>query len=80
MNGIAILLTVLATGDSWQIASLEQGQVPQITQQQADYYTVFDYGGLIVVTLIGFVLLRLVLRNRRIRAADAASTTGPAAD
>jgi RsiW-degrading membrane proteinase PrsW (M82 family) len=83
MNGIAILLTVLATGDSWQIASLEQGQVPQITQQQADYYTVFDYGGLLVVTLIGFVLLRLVLRHRRTRAADRATigqatTGGPA--
>ena len=70
MNGIAILLTVLVTGSSWQIAALEQGNVPRITQQQADYYTIFDYGGLIVVTLIGFVLLRLVLRHRRIRASD----------
>jgi RsiW-degrading membrane proteinase PrsW (M82 family) len=73
MNGIAILLTVLVTGDSWQIASLQQGEVPRITQQQVDYYTAFDYGGLLVVTLIGFLLLRRVLRHRRIRAADAAT-------
>ena len=76
MNGIAILLTVLVTGDDWQVASLRGGDVPQITQQQVDYYTVFDYGGLAVVTVIGFLLLRLVLRHRRIRAADAA-TAGP---
>jgi len=78
MNGIAILLTVLVTGDSWQIATLEQGEVPQITQQQVEYYTVFDYTGLALVTLIGFLLLRMVLRHRRIRAADAATTGGPA--
>ena len=77
MNGIAILLTVLVTGDSWQIASLEQGEVPQITEQQVECYTLFDYGGLIVVTLIGVVLLRLVLRHRRIRAADAATASDP---
>ncbi|HEV7655474.1 MAG TPA: hypothetical protein VGP36_12190 [Mycobacteriales bacterium] len=70
MNGIAILLTVLVTGDSGQITTLEQGQVPQISQQQVEYYPVFDDGGLVVVTLIGVVLLRLVLRHRRIRAAD----------
>jgi hypothetical protein len=35
-----------------------------------EYYTVFDYGGLALVTLLGFLLLRLVLRHRRIRATD----------
>jgi RsiW-degrading membrane proteinase PrsW (M82 family) len=78
MNGIAILLTVLVTGNSWQIASLQRGDVPQITQQQVEYYTVFDYGGLIVVTLIGVVLLRLVLRHRRTRAADHETLAGQA--
>jgi RsiW-degrading membrane proteinase PrsW (M82 family) len=70
MNGVAILLTVLVTGDSWQITSLEQGEVPQITQAQVEYYTIFDYAGLALVTLLGFLLLRLVLRHRRSRAAD----------
>jgi len=77
MNGIAILLTVLVTGHSWQVASLEQSQVPQITAEQADYFTAFDYGGLALVTLIGFLLLRLVLRHRRIRAADGATAGDP---
>jgi hypothetical protein len=52
---------VLVTGDSWQITTLEQGQVPQISQQQVDYDTVFDYGGLIVVTLIGVEITLAVL-------------------
>lgn len=76
MNGIAIVLTVLITGDSWQIVSLEEGQVPQISQEQANYYTVLGYTGLALVSLVGLLVLRRLPRSRRLREAAAGSGDG----
>jgi protease PrsW len=71
MNGIAIVLTVLLTGQPWQIVTLESGRVPEITAQQATVFTLLSEGGLVVVSLLGLLVLRYVLRSDRLHPPDA---------
>jgi RsiW-degrading membrane proteinase PrsW (M82 family) len=71
MNGIAIVLTVLLTGQQWQIRTLESGRVPQISPEQADVFTLLSDGGLAVVTLLGLLLLQYVLRSDRLHPPEA---------
>jgi RsiW-degrading membrane proteinase PrsW (M82 family) len=71
MNGIAIVLTVLLTGQQWQIVTLESGRVPQISAEQADVFTVLSAGGLAVVSLLGLFALRYVLRTDRLHPPEA---------
>jgi len=68
MNGIAIVLTVLITGDRWQVTTLERGQVPPVTEEQLHWYSVITWGGLAVVSLLGLVVLLRVLHSPRLRA------------
>jgi len=81
MNGIAIVLTVLITGDSWQVRTLESGHVPPITQQQLHIYSILTYTGLALVSLVGLLVLVGVLRSERLRRSELlASGDGPALD
>jgi RsiW-degrading membrane proteinase PrsW (M82 family) len=71
MNGIAIVLTVLLTGQQWQIVTPESGRVPQITPEQADVFTALSLGGLALVSLLGLLVLWHVLRSARLHPPDA---------
>jgi RsiW-degrading membrane proteinase PrsW (M82 family) len=73
MNGIAIVLTVLLTGQQWQIVTLESGRVPQITPEQANVFTMLSDGGLALVSLLGLLVLWYVLRSDRLHPPDALS-------
>jgi RsiW-degrading membrane proteinase PrsW (M82 family) len=63
MHGIALALTLLLTGATWQFRLLEQGYQPQPTGTQVTLFTVLSWGGLAVVALIGVAWL-LALRRR----------------
>ncbi|MFD1934791.1 MULTISPECIES: PrsW family intramembrane metalloprotease [Nonomuraea] len=62
MNAIAIALTLLLTGKSWQFDQLRIGRVPEVTETQVHLYTVLDLGGLLVVSVAGLLWLRAIAR------------------
>ncbi|MFI6324577.1 PrsW family intramembrane metalloprotease [Nonomuraea sp. NPDC050556] len=65
MRGLAIALTLLFTGKSWQFDALRIGQVPQATNGQVNLYTALDWIGLVVISVIALMWLRSIDRSAR---------------
>jgi RsiW-degrading membrane proteinase PrsW (M82 family) len=63
MHSIALMVTLLLTGTPYQYRLLEQGYQAEPTASQATLFTVFSWGGLILVSLIGIGWLRAVRRR-----------------
>jgi RsiW-degrading membrane proteinase PrsW (M82 family) len=66
MHGIAVVLTYLITASERQIRLFEQGYVPRPTEEQVHLLTILDWGGLIVISLLGLAWLG-ALRRRAAR-------------
>ncbi len=58
MRGIALILTALVTGASPQQIAVTGGLLAPPTSRQIDVYLVFQWGGLIIISLVGFLWLR----------------------
>ncbi|TVT24361.1 PrsW family intramembrane metalloprotease [Amycolatopsis acidiphila] len=63
MHGIALVLTLVLTGTPWQYQLLAQGYEPEPTAAQADLFTVFSWGGLVIVAVLGLIWLRAAHRR-----------------
>ncbi|GAA2657215.1 PrsW family intramembrane metalloprotease [Nonomuraea recticatena] len=70
MNAIAIGLTLVFTGQSWQFSQLRIGRVPRVTEQQVHLYTVLDWGGLLLISVIGLLWLRSIARAPTVRVVE----------
>ncbi|HEY0447809.1 PrsW family intramembrane metalloprotease [Actinophytocola sp.] len=68
MSTIAVMITLLLTGQPWQLQLLERGLLVEPTATQVRLYTVLNWLGLAVVAAIGLLWLwTLVKRSRRQR-------------
>jgi protease PrsW len=63
MSAIAIALTLVLTGRSWQFELLRIGRVPHVSEWQVHVYTLVNWGGLIVISLVALAWLWGVLRT-----------------
>ncbi|MEU4541755.1 PrsW family intramembrane metalloprotease [Nonomuraea dietziae] len=70
MNAIAIGLTLVFTGQPWQFSQLRIGRVPQVTEQQVHLYTALDWGGLLLISVIGLLWLRSIARAPTVRVVE----------
>ena len=64
MSAIAIAITLVLTGRPWQFELLRIGAVPRVTEEQIHVYTITDWLGLLVISVIGLVWLRTVAHRR----------------
>jgi RsiW-degrading membrane proteinase PrsW (M82 family) len=64
MDSIAVTVTYLLTGRTWQYRLLEEGYVPEPTGNQVQIFTILSWTGLIVIAAAGVVILVLLLRRR----------------
>ena len=62
MHGIAVVITLLLTGDSWQYQLLSHGWIPGPTYSQVELFTVFTWVGLAGVAIIGLAWLAVMVR------------------
>ncbi|TYB60671.1 PrsW family intramembrane metalloprotease [Nonomuraea sp. PA05] len=68
MSAIAIALTLVLTGRPWQFELLRIGRVPHVTDWQVHVYTVLNWTGLIVISLVAIGWLwTTVVTDRRDR-------------
>ncbi|OIV36155.1 hypothetical protein BIV57_17830 [Mangrovactinospora gilvigrisea] len=58
MHGIALALTLVTTGAQWQWRLIDLGYDPRLTNQQAVLLTVYQWIGLLAISLIGLGWLR----------------------
>ncbi|TDE58568.1 PrsW family intramembrane metalloprotease [Nonomuraea mesophila] len=66
MSAIAIAVTLVLTGQPWQFQLLRIGRVPNVTDWQVHVYTLLNWGGLIVISLVALAWLeRIVAVARR---------------
>ncbi|WP_307796657.1 PrsW family intramembrane metalloprotease [Actinomadura barringtoniae] len=65
MNSIAVVLTYLLTGSSWQYGLIESGYVPDPTEEQVHLFTALSVGGLALVSLLGIGTLLALTRGRQ---------------
>ncbi|MFB4283828.1 MULTISPECIES: PrsW family intramembrane metalloprotease [unclassified Nonomuraea] len=70
MSAIAIAITLVLTGRPWQFALLRIGRVPNVSQWQVHVYTLLNWAGLILISLVALAWLWTLLgpsrRERRI--------------
>jgi protease PrsW len=57
MHGIAIALTLLLTATPQQVRQLDRGATPRVTPEQVALFDVFQFGGMLLVALIGIAVL-----------------------
>jgi RsiW-degrading membrane proteinase PrsW (M82 family) len=57
MRGIAILITALLTATPSQIFQIEHGMQPAVTTFQIVLFLIFQLGGMVVISVIGFAVL-----------------------
>ncbi|MFC5822351.1 PrsW family glutamic-type intramembrane protease [Nonomuraea insulae] len=57
MSAIAIAITLVLTGRQWQFELLRIGRVPHVTEWQVHVYTLLNWAGLIVISLVALVWL-----------------------
>ncbi|BAJ31223.1 MULTISPECIES: PrsW family glutamic-type intramembrane protease [Kitasatospora] len=63
MNGIAVWLVVRTTTSDLQKQLFANGYLPQPTQRQVHLYTLYDLLGLLLVSLLGLLWLRALVRR-----------------
>jgi RsiW-degrading membrane proteinase PrsW (M82 family) len=63
MHGIAIAITVLLTATQQQLAQMAHGEAPTVTAAQLALFTLFEFGGMVVVGLIGIGVLYGIWRS-----------------
>jgi RsiW-degrading membrane proteinase PrsW (M82 family) len=66
MHGLAVVITLLLTGDSWQYQLLSHGWIPQPTSTQVELMTVFSWVGLAFVSIIGLAWLGYLVRASKL--------------
>jgi RsiW-degrading membrane proteinase PrsW (M82 family) len=66
MHGLAVVITLLLTGDSWQYQLLSHGWIPQPTPTQVELMTVFSWVGLAFVSIIGLAWLGYLVRASKL--------------
>ena len=71
-HSIALALTFLLTGTSWQYRLLSMGYLPTPTSEQVHVFTVLSIGFLALVSLLGIATLRVTWRRTRPEQAHAA--------
>src|SRR5262249_39780852 len=57
MRGIALVLTAVLTATPQQQAVLDSGRVPTPSADQLRVFLVFEWGGLLVVSVVGLAIL-----------------------
>ncbi|NUP04401.1 MAG: PrsW family intramembrane metalloprotease [Nonomuraea sp.] len=65
MTAIAIAVTLVLTGRPWQFELLRIGRVPHVTEWQVHVYTLVNWAGLIVISLVALAWLWRVLHPGR---------------
>ncbi|GAA1618739.1 hypothetical protein GCM10009733_013830 [Nonomuraea maheshkhaliensis] len=65
MSAIAIAITLVLTGRRWQFELLRIGRVPDVTQWQVHVYTVLNWAGLLVISLVALLWLRTIAVSSR---------------
>jgi RsiW-degrading membrane proteinase PrsW (M82 family) len=63
MSMIAVLVTLALTGEPWQYEVLLRGAVPEPTPTQVTAYTVATWLGLAVISVVGLLWLRSLVRR-----------------
>jgi len=64
-HSIALALTFVLTGTSWQYGLLSRGYLPKPTSEQVHVFTVLSIGFLALVSLLGIATLRATWRRTR---------------
>jgi hypothetical protein len=64
MDTIAMMLTYVLSGRSWQYRLLELGYIPEPTSDQVRLFTFLSWAGLVGVALVGVLWLARLLRTR----------------
>jgi len=74
MHGIAIVLTMLLSATPAQLSRLDHSALPTVTTAQVALFVLFEFGGMVVVSLVGIAVLYATWRRvtRESRAAAAA--------
>lgn len=67
MHDIALVLTLLFTGDRHRIELLVHGWLPRPTEEQVHLFTALSVGGLVVISVIGLGWLLALWRGHRHR-------------
>jgi hypothetical protein len=62
---LAVVVTLLLTGQPWQYQMLAEGRLPQPTPAQVHMFTVMTYSGMVVLALIGLLWLAALIRSSR---------------
>ena len=62
MHSLAVLITLVLTGQPWQYRLLEQGWIPQPTPEQVRLFGVLTWTGLAAVAAVGLVWLAALVR------------------
>ncbi|MFF2144957.1 PrsW family intramembrane metalloprotease [Kitasatospora sp. NPDC058190] len=63
MGGIAVWLVARTTTSAFQRALFDLGYMPDPTSEQVHLYAAYDAAGLLLVSLVGLLWLRLLLRR-----------------
>ncbi|WP_067450817.1 PrsW family intramembrane metalloprotease [Actinomadura macra] len=66
MHGIAIALTLFLTGTPWQYQLLDHGYLPRATNAQGHLITVMNWAGLIVISAVALLWLRVLTDRSRV--------------
>jgi protease PrsW len=64
MGSIAVIVTYVFSGESWQYRLLELGYIPEPTADQVVMFTVLSWTGLAAISLVGLLWLFGMLRAR----------------
>jgi protease PrsW len=67
MNAIAIAITLALTGRPWQFELLRIGRVPHVSEWQVHVYTLVNWAGLLVISLVALAWLATIVRFGRRR-------------
>lgn len=73
MHGLAIAATLALTGRPWQFELLRLGELPGATSGQQHLITLLEWGGLILVSIVGLIWLRALVVGDRVRRKGAAA-------
>ncbi|MEV0582783.1 PrsW family glutamic-type intramembrane protease [Nonomuraea sp. NPDC050310] len=63
MSGLAVAITLILTGKQWQFHQLELGELPGVTDAQTHLYTILNWGGLALISIIAIFCLSRLLKK-----------------